>query len=200
MRESPATDEALVARCRRGDGAAWEILLDRYHDAGSRHLERMFNGNFELAADLMQEVWEDLVQELRRGEPRRFKALFWTVLKRRAIDELRRGGRRPPPTSPAPPGGDGDGDALLERLESADPGPEATVLHLAEAQRLQAALERLPEHYRVTLVARDVEGRSNRETAQVLVERGLLDGGGDPEKKAENYYYRGLKAMRQLLQ
>ena len=85
MRESPATDEALVARCRRGDGAAWEILLDRYHDAGSRHLERMFNGNFELAADLMQEVWEDLVQELGRGQPRRFLALLGPGLKRRAF-------------------------------------------------------------------------------------------------------------------
>ena len=190
-----------MARCRRGDGAAWELLLDRYHDAGSRHLERMFNGNWDLAADLMQEVWEDLVTELRRGEPRRFKALFWTVLKRRAIDELRRRGRRPPPASlDAPRGDDGEGDALLERIESDAATPEAEVLRLAEAQRLHQTLEQLPEHYRVTLVARDVEGRSNRETAQLLLERGLLEPEGDPEKKAENYYYRGLKAMRQLLQ
>lgn len=197
----PAGDDgALVAACRQGDQAAWATLVDRYHDRGSDFVERTFNGDWELAADLMQEVWEDLVLEMRREAPRHFKSLFWTMVRRRAIDEIRRRGRRPLPASLDAGGPDDEGLPLLERIGSDQPGPEAASLALEQARALQAALDQLPEHYRVTVVSRDIEGRSNKETAGMLQERGLLDDSGSPEKRAENYYYRGLKALREIMQ
>lgn len=58
-------DETLVARCRKGDGAAWSALVERYKGL-VYSIPLKFRMPAEDAADTFQSVWLDLYSELER--------------------------------------------------------------------------------------------------------------------------------------
>lgn len=57
------SDEALVALCRKGDGSAWSVLVDRYKNL-VYSIPLRFRMPAEDAADAFQGVWLDLYSEL----------------------------------------------------------------------------------------------------------------------------------------
>lgn len=190
------TDEALLKEALAGCEEAWTALVDRYHSRGFRYLRRQIQDP-DLAQDIMQNVWASLVQALSRQLPDSFAALFWTLLKRRLIDELRRRGRLREAATLEESAD--DGPSLLEQQAAPTPDPADEAVRSEAGQILREALNRLPDHYRLVVVARQLEGRSNRETASLLVAEGLVKPEGDIEKRVENYYYRGLKELRRQL-
>jgi RNA polymerase sigma-70 factor (ECF subfamily) len=155
-----------------------------------------------LAQDIMQNLWITLVGAVRRQLPDQFAAMFWTLLKRRLSDELRRKGRtKEAATLDAPLKGDeSDGSSLLERQGGNEPDPQEAAVKSEEQSLLQQALEQLPDHYRLVIVSRQFEGCSNKETARRLVAEGLVTDDGNVEKRVENYYYRGLKELKRQLE
>jgi RNA polymerase sigma-70 factor, ECF subfamily len=195
------TDQALLESALGGQQDAWAELVQRYHSVGLRYVRRHIDDP-HLAQDIVQNLWIALVGAARRQVPDQFAALFWTLLKRRLIDELRKKGRtREAATLDAPlSGADPEGGSLLDRQAGADPNPEEATLQSEEQSLLQQALGALPDHYRLVLVARQLDGRSNKETAQLLVAEGLVSDDGNVEKKVENYYYRGLKELKKQLE
>jgi RNA polymerase sigma-70 factor (ECF subfamily) len=198
---SSLMDEALLQAALSGSEEAWTELVDRYNVKGLRFVRRQIDEP-SIAHDIMQDLWVALVRTVNRQMPDSFGAVFWTVLRRRVIDELRRRGRsRESATLDAPTSVlESEGDSLLDRTsgEIADPLEES--LRSEDEQLLYAALKNLPDHYRIVVVARQLEGRSNRETAALLVAEGLLTDDGNVEKRVENYYYRGLKELRKQLE
>jgi RNA polymerase sigma factor (sigma-70 family) len=58
-------------------------------------------------------------------------------------------------------------DEELHSSERESPSPEALALQMADAQRLQHALEELPQAFREVLVLREIEGLSYKEIAEV---------------------------------
>src|SRR5207302_1205851 len=58
--------------------------------------------------------------------------------------------------------------ALAADLAAGGPLPDAETERLALGDRLRAALDELPEHYRVAVVLFDVEGYSHAEIAEIL--------------------------------
>lgn len=89
--DHPLDDEALVLACRRGDEAAWETLYKRYkrliysipHHAGLSE---------DLAAEVFQEVFRQLVEQLDRIEqPARIRAWMVTIARRETLRILRHG-------------------------------------------------------------------------------------------------------------
>jgi RNA polymerase sigma-70 factor, ECF subfamily len=195
------TDQALLESALGGSEAAWTTLVDRYHPMGLRYVRRQIDDP-HLAQDIMQNLWIALVGAVRRQMPDQFAALFWTLLKRRLIDELRRKGRtKEAATLDAPyPGDESDSSSLRERQVGSEPDPQEATIRTEEQQLLQRALDQLPDHYRVVIVARQFESRSNKETARLLVEQGLVTDDGNVEKRVENYYYRGLKELKRQLE
>lgn len=195
------TDDALLQAALQGEDAAWAELVGRYHGKGMRYLRGQVSDPF-LAQDIMQNLWLAVVTALQREPAQQFSALFWTLLRRRLIDELRKKGRsKEDATLDAPvAASDPDSSSLLERQVGHTMDPLAETIRTEEEQLLHLALEQIPDHYRIVIQARQFEGRSNRETANLLLAEGLVADDGNVEKRVENYYYRGLKELkRQLL-
>jgi len=195
------TDQALLESALSGSESAWVTLVDRYHPAGLRYVRRHIDDP-HLAQDIMQNLWIALVGAVRRQLPDHFAALFWTLLKRRLIDELRRKGRtKEAAILDAPLQGDeSEGSSLLERQTGKEPDPQEASVRSEEQQLLYRALDQLPDHYRLVIVSRQLEGLSNKETARLLVTEGLVTDDGNVEKRVENYYYRGLKELKRQLE
>lgn len=195
------TDQALLESALGGSEAAWVTLVERYNPMGLRYVRRQIDDP-HLAQDILQNHWFSLVGAVKRQMPDQFAALFWTLLKRRLIDELRRKGRnREAALLDAPTQGEeSEGSSLLERQASHDPDPQEATVRSEEQSLVYQALDRLPDHYRLVVVARQLEGRSNKETAKLLVAEGLVTDDGNVEKRVENYYYRGLKELKRQLE
>jgi RNA polymerase sigma-70 factor (ECF subfamily) len=200
---APATDEALLHSALGGLQEAWAALVERYHGRGLRYVRRHIDDPY-LAQDIMQNLWVTLVGAVKRNSPDQFAALFWTLLKRRIIDELRKKGRtREAAILDAPLSGgkaEGEGASLLDHHSSTAPDPLEETVRSENEAILHRALDQLPDHYRLVLIARQLEGRSNKETARLLVAEGLVTDDGNVEKRVENYYYRGLKELKKQLE
>jgi RNA polymerase sigma-70 factor, ECF subfamily len=187
------TDESLAHRAQQGDAPAWDALVGRYNGRGIRYIRQQLDDLY-LAQDVMQTVWMEIVRSLRQQAPDSFGALFWTILKRRVIDQIRRRTRSQESLELDGTGRDGDDESPRQWASDA-PDPAEEAVRLEETSDLYAALERLPDHYAEVLRARALEGRSNRETAMLLVAKGLIQDDGNVEKRVENYWYRGLKEL-----
>lgn len=195
---STYTDEALLQAALSGGEAAWTELVDRYNGRGVRFIRRQLNDPY-LAEDIMQNLWVALVGAVRQQQPTSFAGLFWTLLKRRIIDELRRKGRsREAAILDAPV--TEDGQTRQETQADAGPTPEEEALVSERATLIKTAMERLPDHYRLVIQARQFDGLSNKETARLLVQEQLVPDAAGAEKRVENYYYRGLKELRRQLE
>jgi len=194
------SDDELLSSALHGNQHAWTELVQRYNRIGLRRLRAQFQ-DITLAEDIMQQVWEALLSTLSKELPTNFAALFSTILKRRAIDQLRRKGRsREATTLDATWEGDqGAGSSLLERQVSPDADPAHTLVIQEDLSLLERAMATLPDHYRLVIEMRQLKGRSNRETAALLVQEGLITNDGNVEKRSENYYYRGLDQLKKHL-
>lgn len=132
---SPASEAALVARCRAGDHAAWDALVEQY----ARYVYAIALQAFRLqpadAEDVFQEVFLRAYERV--GSLRDDGALRpWLAQLTRncCIDRLRRDGRERP-TEDA-----GDGSEADETLERID-----------EAMAIRDALDRLSPECREVL-------------------------------------------------
>lgn len=162
-------DERAVTRFLAGDVAGFEQIV--------RHYSGMV---FSLAARLVgpQEA-EDVVQEtfLRayhslgrfRGESS-LKTWLYTIALNRARARMGTLARLRHFFVSPHPGADGE-DMLAAVLDdAADPGksPEEQASIREERGRLRAAMARLPEEFRTSVLLRDVDGLSYQEIAEVL--------------------------------
>jgi RNA polymerase sigma-70 factor (ECF subfamily) len=174
-----ASDEALVARARDGDMAAFEELVMRYADRLFASLRR-----FGLTDAEAQEVAQETFLRAWRGLAGfKGRSRFFTWLYRIGFNEAQRRLARRPATPE-------DDDGALDRVADDRPGPsdEAEAGELREA--LVRALRDLPVDLRAPVVLRDVEGLSTREAASVLE---LTDAA------FKSRLHRGRMALRALL-
>jgi RNA polymerase sigma factor (sigma-70 family) len=132
-------DAALVSRCRSGEGAAWEALVQRYQRLVFAIVRRV-GFDEHAAADVFQTVFARLVAHLPRiAEPQRLKAWIVTTAKREALLALRRGRRTVSMTR-----ADDAGDEAAD-LDIADnsPLPEEVLAELQQLDQLRHALDRM---------------------------------------------------------
>ncbi len=132
-------DDALVARCRAGEGRAWEAIVRRY-----RRLVYAIPVRFGLAPeeadDVFQSTFVRLVERLDTlREPRRLRAWLVTTARRLSLDAVTR--RKAASES----------EAILAAIP--DPGPmaEEELSRLEEQHLVRRAFERLPERCRTLL-------------------------------------------------
>lgn len=157
-------DAALVARCRRGDGAAWELLVHRYQRLVYAIARRM-RLDEHAAADVFQTVFARLIEHLPKiADPDRLQAWLVTTAKREALLVLRRSQRNVSMTRSSGVDGAADGDdAGAGEYDIADDAllPEEALSDLQQLNGLRRAMDRLEERCRtlLTLLFRDEDDK-----------------------------------------
>ena len=134
------TDEQLLEYLTRTDTAALDELYSRYGRAAFALAYRVLNDP-EGAEDAVQEAFLTVWRRAGSYRPERGTVRAWllTVVRNRAIDQIRAQASRPRGTA-----------ALeeLERLAASDGDPAEAALRGADAAAIQGALAKLPEEQR----------------------------------------------------
>jgi RNA polymerase sigma-70 factor (ECF subfamily) len=172
-------DEALVARCRNGDGSAFTVLVGRYQGPIYNAAYRVL-GNAEDASDITQSVFLRIAERLDDYDSQ-FKFFSWIyrIALNESLNLLRSNGREQPL---------GDDEDLVPDDAHAD--PESQALGAELSARVQRALMKLKAQDRMVLVLRHFSECSYREIAVVLE----ID-----EKTVKSRLFEARSRMRGLL-
>lgn len=172
-------DEGLVARARTGEEAALDSLVSRHHRAVYEVAYRVL-GDPDAAADATQDTF---LRALAALDTFRGEAAFRTWLLRIAANVARSAGRRTTrrrevalDAAPEPGGGGGS--------------PEHQAVVRTEAERVEKALEALPEKQRLAVTLRIHHDLSHREIGEAI---------GSSEGAARVNYHLGIKRLKELL-
>jgi RNA polymerase sigma factor (sigma-70 family) len=135
------SNEELIRACRRGDGAAWEILVRRYERL-VYSISRRAGLDQERSAEVFQQVFTRLVEHLDRIEqPDRIGAWLATTARRETWSMS----QREPPTYPL---NFGDNEEESQYLATSDPLPDKVLLRLEEQNTIRLAMADLNERCR----------------------------------------------------
>jgi RNA polymerase sigma-70 factor, ECF subfamily len=150
--DQDADDLALVARCRAGETAAFEALVERYQRVFFTVALRML-GDSDAASDAAQNAFVKAYQKLESFDPtRRFFSWIYRILVNECLN-ARRDGR---PHEPIPP-------------DLAADGTPADLFEIAERRRrVQAAILALPMEYREVIILRHFTELSYEEIGEAL--------------------------------
>ncbi len=150
------TDEELVRACVAGDRSAFDTLVTRHQRQVYRLCYR-FVGNHEDASELAQDAFVRAYRALPRFER---TAKFTTWMHRISVNVcLNRLALKRPPHQPLR-----DADGMAGQREGAD----AAVLREERAVTVRAAIARLPDKQRATLIMRAYHDMPHAEIATVL--------------------------------
>ena len=108
------SDAELVGRCRAGDAAAWNELVERF----SRYVYAICTQGFRLAEHDAEDVFQDVFTRVythldRLRDDEAFRPWLAQLTRRTCIDRLRSGGRETPMEEVEP----GDVDETLSQLD-----------------------------------------------------------------------------------
>ncbi len=145
------TDENLMLRFARGDGAAFEALYRRHESRIYRYLYRNVR-NEASANDLMQEVWFAVAHNAQRYQPTaKFTTWLFTLAHHRMVDLIR--SSRPQQSLNSQDSEDEPATTLQDRLaadRSAEPEVQAQAQD--EAAALLNAVAQLPPEQRAAFL------------------------------------------------
>lgn len=148
------SEAETIESAAAGDRAALEELYRR-HAPRVFAIARRIAGDEVLARDCSQETWLRVVRALPsfRGDAS-FSTWLHRIAANTSIEVARRHGRR--------------GDRELPLADSREPSAEPRDPDLLLEQRLEEALDRLPDGMRAVLVMHDVEGFTHAEIGHAL--------------------------------
>ena len=161
---------ALVRRCRHGDAAAWEELVQTYNRR-IYNLCYRFTGSAVDAEDLTQEVFIKIYRSLEQYETQKGAFLPWltTLTRNLLVDHFRRTKQeRLTDSMDATQTDDEAGPTLADRLADSGPTPDAGIQTSERQQMVQAALQKLSPELREAVILRDLQDMDYRDIAQVL--------------------------------
>jgi RNA polymerase sigma-70 factor (ECF subfamily) len=171
--ESPASepsDEVLVGLFLGGDEMAFERLVVRHRNLVYR-LARRLLGNESDAQDTTQETFIQVYRKLSsfRGDSR-FSTWLYRIATNAALMRRRARSRRPTePLDAFAPRFDEAGKHAATAAELGVPNRlDETIDAKALAEKVQAAVDRLPDLYRRPFVLRDLEELETAKVAEVL--------------------------------
>jgi RNA polymerase sigma-70 factor (ECF subfamily) len=155
---APPSDEELVRRVARGETALFEVLLRRHDQRVYRTVRAILRDEDEVE-DAMQQAWIAAYLHLSDFQG---TAPFTTWVVRIAANEALQRLRRRGPVVAASAGTE------EERMDPHADDPEERAAAREAARLVEHAVDRLPAHYRVVFVLREVEGLTTAETAAAL--------------------------------
>ena len=158
-------DIRLIARAKAGEEKAYRTLLGKYQGSVFSICLRMVRDR-ELASDLAQDVFLKVFTMLERYDPSyAFSSWLFKITSNLCIDYLR---KRRVETFPMDSPMDGADGEFTRQYEAPDPTPETLMIRKEQMETLQAAIDELPEHYRMIILLRHQENLSYDEIANSL--------------------------------
>jgi RNA polymerase sigma-70 factor (ECF subfamily) len=181
-RLSESEEQALVARARSGDRAAFEALVVEYADRLYAVVLRFCASD----ADAQEATQEAFVRAWRGIARFRTDARFFTWLYRIGVNEAKRlAGRQPRAGTVV-----SVEERPVDDISDDEPGPHPRAERAELREALEAAVRRLPDKYRAAVVLRDIAGLSTAEAAEAL---------GLREAAFKSRLHRGRMALRREL-
>ena len=164
-------EAALIDELRAGSEEAFAWLIARYHQPIFSLLARTVQNRAD-AADLTQEVFVKVFRGIRNfhGESS-LRTWIYRIALREASNQRRWWARHKQQEVPIEQEMT-DGDAgnpirLKEMLVDPSESPYDAAVHEENRARVEAALARVPEPFRTTLILRDIEGFVYEEVAEM---------------------------------
>jgi RNA polymerase sigma factor (sigma-70 family) len=155
-----ATDHRLVAKVRRGDDRAFELLYHRYQRRIHAYVLGMVKDHGR-AEDVTQEVFVSALRRMRATErPIAFKPWIYEIAKNACIDAFRRSKRAEEVSYDAD---DSLAPSDQSRLIGSGPTPDAALAAKHDLESLCGAFGGLSETHHEILVLRELEGLSYSE-------------------------------------
>ncbi len=176
MSETASTSDAyLVRKAQAGDSQAFGVLVSRYMRAAYA-VGLSVTGRYDDAEDAAQEAFMIALARLDDcRNPDRFAGWLLTIVRNRARNLVRREVLR-------------DTDVLPETAAARGRTPEKEAEHTELQERLEKALQRLPEVQREIVLLHDLEGWRHREIAERL---------GIPSGTVRSHLHFARKSLRQ---
>lgn len=162
------TDRDLFSAAKSGDYQAFEEIVRRYHDKVYRLAFGMMKSDAE-AEEVVQDTFLNVFRHLDsfRADAAPGSWLY-RIAANSALMRLRTKRRKPLLSiEDMPPGVDGDARSIWP-MGLWGETPDDKLLTKELLARIQDAIARLPEKYRLVLLMRDVEGLDNAEVADTL--------------------------------
>jgi RNA polymerase sigma-70 factor (ECF subfamily) len=162
---SLATNEGaeLVRRCRAGDGAAWEEIVQNY----SRRIYNLayrFTSRADTAEDLAQEVFIRVYRSLDQYDPKQGDLQNWLMrLARNLIIDNYRKRQRAPQDEAAD-----DLEDHKYHLRSAGSSVQREMERRELGAQVQAGIDKLSPDLRTCVILRDIEELSYQEIVDLL--------------------------------
>jgi RNA polymerase sigma-70 factor (ECF subfamily) len=162
-------DALLVDRARRGDTAAFEMLVVKYQRRIERLISRMVRD-----VDLVQDVAQETFIRAYRAMPQfRGDSAFYTWLYRIAINTAKKTLvelKRDPLVSEGSlyRGDEGEETSRVENELTDGETPEAVLASKEIAAAVNSAIEALSEDLRQAITLREIEGLSYEEISEVM--------------------------------
>jgi len=172
-RQEAEEDRELIRMAQNGDKAAFRRLVERHQRrafAIAMGLVRDENDARELVQEAFLRVYRG-INKFQGGSS--FFTWLYRIVTNLAIDLMRKPGRRDAELRENQSADEESAFPLVSRIDGADP---LNVMRRREiAQRLQAALDALPDYHRGVILMREVEGMSYDEMAQAMgVSKGTI--------------------------
>jgi len=164
-------EAALIEELRAGSEEAFASLIARYHQPIFSLLARTVQNRAD-AADLTQEVFVKVFRGIRsfHGESS-LRTWIYRIALREASNQRRWWARHRQQEVPieqeVTDGEAGNPVRLKEMLVDPSESPYDAAVHNENRARVEAALARVPEPFRTTLILRDIEGFVYEEVAEM---------------------------------
>ncbi|MDE2975501.1 MAG: sigma-70 family RNA polymerase sigma factor [Gemmatimonadota bacterium] len=159
-------DSEVVQRFLDGDDRAFGEIVRRY-DTRLRNFVARTVGDREQAEDLVQETFVRVYRHIRRfDQTRKFSTWIYTIAGNLAKNELRNRSRNPLVFFQTITK---SWDADFRPLDWEDPKTRPDDLYRKRflREKVNEAVERLPEHHRTVFVLRELHGKSYEEIAEI---------------------------------
>lgn len=176
-------DADLVIRCLEGDTEAFSGLVQRYQ-AAVYATAFYYAGRYGGAEDVAQEAFWAAYRSLPHlKDPERFGAWLREVACRTAANWLRRHGKQLANETPLP-------HRRTVKIEDVRQGPHGLLNAQERYERVQQAIDTLPERYRLPVVLRYLQELSYDEISKFT---------GESRDEIRGILYRAGRQLRDLL-
>jgi RNA polymerase sigma-70 factor (ECF subfamily) len=180
---------SLVVRAQQKDPGAFDTLIEAYGPRLYGYFYRA-TGRRSDAEDLLQELFVRLVSTIHQYEHEgRFDPWLFRIATNLIRDRIRRS-RSAKRAFGAGEQNDDERGGLAEVTDRTQPHPDEVLDRAEQVDRLQAAIEQLPEPERAVILLRHFSQLSFREIAELM---------GTPLGTALARAHRGLARLRELM-
>jgi RNA polymerase sigma-70 factor, ECF subfamily len=160
-------DAELMLLVKRGDLAAFEVLVNKYQRPVMNLVYRTLRDATE-AEDLTQAVFVQVFKSASRYRPTaRFSTWLYTIARNLCLNELRRRTRHPAESLDAASAA-GEDAAARQVVDRRQPDPTEMALRDELEEKIAQALAELPENQRTALLLFRNEELSYEEIARIL--------------------------------